>query len=146
MAYKPIAVLTALLLLVGIPLANALCLPKSDIAAITKHTSCCTSIYPESRFDSLSLQQLGQEFQRLRGLHCRDCDYYGSDLAAIMSVLERKLVGLSRKKVKRLMGDPDEKQPRKLIYYWRGQGHDYLIISFWGIGKGAATSWYHAYE
>lgn len=106
--------------------------------------ACCKSQYQSSDFELLSLEQLGQEFKRLRRLACEDCDNFGSHFMKIMDVLTKKLDGASKKLIKHTMGKPDRRHAKQLIYYWRGE-HDYLIFDFSGSPK-AKASWYYAYE
>jgi hypothetical protein len=107
-------------------------------------SSCCTSRYSHAQLDSLSLDDLGREYRRLRSRRCADCDRYGSDLMRVMILLGERSNGVNERTIRSVMGRPDERQDGRLIYDWRS-GHDHLEFTFGEDGK-AQSRWYHAYE
>lgn len=106
--------------------------------------TCCKSTYSRSQFEGLTIEQLGNEFKRIKALRCDDCRIFGNDFQVIMEHLGKRLNGSSKKQIKKIMGNPDSKEGKQWIYFWRGR-HDYLIFEFTG-SKGAASRWYYAYE
>lgn len=105
---------------------------------------CCESRYENSQFDTIPLEQLGLEFQRLKALNCQYCQHYGSDLQIIMEKLGERLSGKSKRDIKNIMGKPGDKKNNCFIYHWR-ESHDFLIFDFSG-GNGAVSEWYYAHE
>jgi hypothetical protein len=115
-----------------------------ELDVIHDSISCCKSSYSRSQFESLTIEQLGNEFKRIKALRCDDCRIFGCDYQVIMEYLGKRLNGKSRKEIKKIMGNPDLKDGNQWMYFWRGR-HDYLIFDFAG-NKGAISRWYYAYE
>lgn len=134
------------LLLIGVtPIAGIAQGGNGNVgAADGPGTSCCSSRYGRAQLDSLDLPELGKEFKRMRRARCEACDLFGSDLMRVMNALGTRLDGKSKKLIKQVMGPPDHREGRTLIYDWR-EGHDQLEFTFGEDGKGA-MDWYQAYE
>lgn len=106
-------------------------------------TTCCTSKYHTSRWDSLGLQNLSAEYVRLKRARCEDCRSSRSDYRSIMDALGEGLNGKTRQQIAKIMGQPDSRKDGQYIYFWRGW-HDYLYFTF-SAGKGY-SHWYYALE
>lgn len=100
------------------------------------------------------LRQLGQEFQALRGEKGHftggaewnaAVDAWNGRKHQLMDQLKEALeLGQSQETVRTLLGDPDEVQGHRWLYFWRGK-HDYLVFRFKdGFTQGA--DWWMAGE
>lgn len=118
--------------------------PPAGHPASLEAAECCQSYYPAATFKQCTTRQLGQEYRRLRQLHCRACNRYGGDFHRIMEELGTRLDGQPRATIRRTMGRPDQARDSTLVYYWR-YTHDYLRFRLAADGT-AVSSWYFALE
>ena len=108
-----------------------------------KKSGCCASKYPRAQWDSLNVNKLGIEYQRLKRKNCEACNSWLSDYGSVMQVLGNKLNGETEQQVIKIMGKPDATKDGNYIYSWR-DWHDYLYFSF--PQDKAISQWYYALE
>lgn len=137
-AFRPVGLLLGMLGL------GACVRPLASTPASPEAAACCQSRYPAAAFKQYTTQQLGQEYQRLRGIKCQACSYYGGDFHQLMKELGTRLNGQPRATVRRIMGPPDATPNNTLVYYWR-YTHDYLRFRPGAQGT-VVSSWYLALE
>ena len=121
------------------------CAPRSAPPAVeASPTTCCQSRYPAATFATISTEQLGAEYRRLKRRQCPACARFGSDLHALLRVLGQRLDDQPPRTVAQVLGRPDRVRGDSLLYYWRGE-HDYLYFRP-GADQRGHSAWYHAYE
>jgi hypothetical protein len=98
-----------------------------------------------------SLAVLGQRFAELRARRSRKPDGpgladYGGELHQVMNELGDRLgvAGTPAARVRKVMGEPDERKPGRWAYQWRGW-HDYLYFEL-ADDRVVRADWYMAGE
>lgn len=132
-----------LLITLGFMFTVCCCLGQSDISK-DKKRECCASKYPKEQLDSLEINKLGAEYQRLKRAKCKACDLSGSVYVSIMTMLEIRMNGKTAAQIIEVMGNPDTIKDGNYIYFWRNWHDDYLYFSF-HQGK-AKSQWHYALE